>query len=243
VYLAAAPAAAQRVEERFSERASSSILLVYDGRRIEPGTERVLLGALERTYADLVQDLGSAPADKVTVVVYAEGDFGSATRAPDWSGGLFDGKVRVPAQGLTGVTPALLALLKHEMAHAFVWARTRGRTPRWLNEGIAQLEEGRTSGPWTGALLDLWKSNGSFGLRALEGSFRGLSGAQVRAAYPVSLAATEMLRETRGPGALTRLLDRLGEGTPLEEAMRETVRTDTTGVESELAEWLARRPR
>ncbi len=241
--LAAAPAAAQRVEERFSERASSSILLVYDGRRLEPGVERSLLAALEGAYADLVQDLGSAPSRKVEVVIYAERDWRLATQAPDWSGGLFDGKVRVPAQGLTGVTPHLLSVIKHEMTHAFVHTRTDGRAPVWLHEGLAQLEEGKSSAPYTGAMLEAWRGGKTFGLRSFEGSFRRFSAAQVRTGYVIALAAAEMLRDTRGPGAIGRLLDRLGEGTPVEEAMRETIRGDYARVESDLADWLERRAR
>jgi hypothetical protein len=241
--LAAAPAAAQGVEERFSERASSSVLLVYDGQRLEPGIEQSLLGALEGAYADLVQDLGSAPPRKVEVVVYAERDWRLATQAPDWSGGLFDGKVRVPAQGLAGVTPRLLSVLKHEMTHAFVAVRTNGSAPTWLHEGLAQVEEGKTSVPYAGALLDGWRREKTFGLPALEGSFRRFSAAQVRSNYVVALAAVEMLRETRGPGAIGHLLDRLGEGTPVEQAMRETVRGDYARVESDLADWLESRAR
>ena len=243
VFLAAASAAAQRVEERFSERASSSILLIYDGQRLEPGVERSLLTALERAYADLVQDLGSAPPRKVEVVVYAERDWRLATQAPDWSGGLFDGKVRVPAQGLTGVTPQLMAVLKHEMTHAFVAARTNGRAPVWLHEGLAQVEEGKTSAPYAGALVEGWRREKTFGLPSLEGSFRRFSTGQVRTSYVVALAAVEMLRDTRGPGAVGHLLDQIGEGTPVDEAMRETVRGDYPRVESDLADWLERRAR
>jgi hypothetical protein len=240
---ATAPADAQsgRVEERFSERASSSILLVYDGKRLEPGVERSLLAALESSYAALVQDLGSGPVEKVTVTVYSERDWQLAIGAPDWVGGLFDGTVRVPAQGLTGVTPALLAILRHEMTHAFVQARTQGHAPTWLHEGLAQLEEGKSAAPFTVPLVEAWRGSRTFGLKQLEGSFRRFSAPQIRSGYVVSLAAAEMLRETRGFGALGHLLDRLGEGTPVEDAMRETLRGDYARIESDLGDWLERR--
>ncbi|MGZ6971190.1 MAG: hypothetical protein ACXVID_05970, partial [Thermoanaerobaculia bacterium] len=106
---------ASGVEERYAERASSSFLLVYDGRRVEPGRERILLSALERAYADLAQDFGSGPVEKLVVVVYAARDFQVSTLAPAWADGVFDGRVRVPARGITGVTPELLSVLKHEM--------------------------------------------------------------------------------------------------------------------------------
>jgi hypothetical protein len=52
-----------------------------------------------------------------------------------------------------------------------------------------------------------------------------------------------MLRDTRGFGAVARLLDRLGEGSGVEEAMRETLRADYARLESDLADWLRRRAR
>ncbi len=243
--LAAAPAAAQqgRVEERFSERASSSVLLVYDGQRVEAGLERILLSALERAYADLVRDFGSGPVEKVVVIVYAERDFLAATHAPSWANGLFDGKVRVPARGITGVTPELLSVLRHEMAHSFMHFRSKGRAPTWLQEGIAQLEEGKTSAPFAPTLSGAYAASGTFSLSALEGGFTGLSSSQARSGYAVSLAAAEMLRDTRGFGALAHFLDRLGESASVEEAMREELRADYPRLESDLADWLKRRAR
>ena len=243
--LAAASAAAQQgsVEERFSERASSSILLVYDGQRVEAGLERILLSALEQAYGDLVRDFGSGPVEKVVVVVYAERDFQAVTHAPSWANGLFDGKVRVPARGITGVTPELLSVLRHEMTHSFVHFRAKGRAPTWLHEGLAQLEEGKTSAPFAPALASAHAVRGTFSLSALEGGFMGFSVSQARGGYAVSLAAAEMLRDTRGFGALSHFLDRLGEGGSVEEAMREELRADYPRLESDLADWLKRRPR
>jgi hypothetical protein len=234
---------ASGVEERYAERASSSILLVYDGKRVEPGLERVLLSALEQAYAALVQDFGSGPVEKVVVVVYAERDFQASTQAPAWADGLFDGRVRVPARGITGVTPDLLSVLRHEMTHSFVHFRAKGRAPAWLQEGLAQVEEGKTSAPFASALTGTWTARGTFSLPALEGGFAGLSTAQARGGYAVALAAAEMLRDTRGFGALGRFLDRLGEGALVEEAMRETLRADYARLESDLADWLKRRAR
>jgi len=246
--LAAASAAAQQdvsgrrsasgVEEGYAERASSSILLVYDGKRVEPGLERVLLSGLEQAYADLVQDFGSGPLEKIVVVVYGERDFQASTQAPAWADGLFDGRVRVPARGITGVTPGLLSVLKHEMTHSFVHFRAKGRAPTWLQEGLAQVEEGKTSAPFASALAGAYAARGTFALQGLEGSFTGLSAPQARGGYAISLAAAEMLKDTRGFGAIAHFLDLLGDGSRVEDAMRETLRADYARLESELADWL-----
>jgi hypothetical protein len=251
--LAAAFAAAQQdvsgrrsasgVEESYAERASSSILLVYDGKRVEPGLERVLLSSLEQAYADLVRDFGSGPLEKIVVVVYAERDFQASTQAPGWADGLFDGRVRVPARGLTGVTPDLLSVLKHEMTHSFVHFRAKGRAPTWLQEGLAQVEEGKTSARFASALAGSYAARGSFQLQGLEGGFSGFSASQARGGYALSLAAAEMLKDTRGFGAIAHFLDRLGDGSLVEDAMRETLRGDYARLESDLADWLKSRAR
>lgn len=253
IFLSAAFAAAQQdasgrrsgsgVEEGYAERASSSILLVYDGKRVEPGLERVLLSALEQAYADLVQDFGSGPAEKVVVVVYAERDFQASAQAPAWADGLFDGRVRVPARGITGVTPQLLSVLKHEMTHSFVHFRAKGRAPTWLQEGLAQVEEGKTTAPFAPALAGSYAARGTFQLQGLEGGFAGFSASQARGGYAISLAAAEMLKDTRGFGAVAHFLDRLGDGSLVEDAMRETLRADYARLESDLADWLKTRIR
>jgi hypothetical protein len=151
--------------------------------------------------------------------------------------------VRVPARGITGVTPDLLSVLRHEMTHSFVHFRAKGRAPTWLQEGLAQLEEGKTSAPFASALAGTWAELGTFSLPALEGGFTGFSAAQARNRYAVALAAAEMLRDTRGFSALARFLDRLGEGTGVEDAMRDTLHVDYARLESDLADWLKRRAR
>jgi hypothetical protein len=231
------------LEERYAERATSSILLVYDGKRVEPGLERVLLSALEQAYADLVRDFGSGPVEKIVVVVYAERDFQASTQAPAWADGLFDGRVRVPARGITGVTPELLSVLRHEMTHSFVHFRAKGRAPTWLQEGLAQVEEGKTSAPFASALAGSYAARGTFALQGLEGGFTRFSASQARGGYAISLAAAEMLKDTHGFGAVAHFLDRLGDGSLVEDAMRETLRADYARLESDLADWLKRSAR
>ncbi len=79
--------------------------------------------------------------------------------------------------------------------------------------------------------------------KASKAGFAGFSASQARGGYAISLAASEMLRDTRGFGAVAHFLDRLGDGSPVEDAMRETLRADYARLESDLADWLKRRAR
>ena len=46
--------------------------------------------------------LGAYPSDSVVVMLYTEQQFRDITQAPEWSGGVYDGRIRVPAAGATG---------------------------------------------------------------------------------------------------------------------------------------------
>ena len=41
---------------------------------------------------------------------------------------------------------ALSRILKHELTHSFLYQKTQGRCPTWLQEGVAQWMEGRRGG-------------------------------------------------------------------------------------------------
>ena len=71
--------------------------------------------------------------------------FRDVTQAPDWSGGLFDGRViRIPVGGLATVEEAagLLNILIHEMTHAFLYRMAPEGLPLWFNEGLATTFQG-----------------------------------------------------------------------------------------------------
>src|SRR5204862_2211053 len=92
-------------------------------------------------YADYTRRLGFNPDDPITVVLQTDAEFQDGT-APPWAEGLNDGTIRVSVKGLEQMPPRLVALLRHELAHSFVTARTGGNCPTWLQEGISQWLEG-----------------------------------------------------------------------------------------------------
>jgi len=118
---------------------------------------------------------GLFPTETIVVLLYPNQDFRDITRSPNWVGALNDGKIRVPVSGLTQMTPDLARVLKHELTHSFVRQITLGRCPTWLNEGLAQLEEGST----TAALEASWRApwrRGNSRLRFTGRIFREVAG-------------------------------------------------------------------
>jgi tetratricopeptide (TPR) repeat protein len=229
-----------KVEGNFSEREGTHFVLRYEGRQTGFTFASELLSDLERQYGELQRDLGFSPDITITVIVYTEQQFFDVTKAPSWADGLNDGKIRLPVHDLTSVTPQLESVLRHEMAHSFVHSATHGHCPTWLNEGIAQMEEPRSSSAFAGPLAGLYRDGKQAPLRYLEGSFLRFSPAQAQLAYAESLAATEYLRANYGMRALRRMLELLNEGETPEAALTHAVQADYASFESGLGSYLAK---
>jgi hypothetical protein len=229
----------QNAESEFTQGESSHFVLHYEGRQTSEALRSQILAALESYYDDLARDLGTPPHDDILVTLYTEQAFFDVTHAPSWSGGLNDGKLRIPISGLTSVTPELARVLKHELAHTFIAQLSGGRCPPWLHEGIAQFLEPKSLGGDGHQLAILFKQQQNIPLNVLEGSFLGLTGAQAYLAYAESLAAVSYINDSYGMSDIQRILQRISQGSSTEAALRSTIHSDYGQLESDLAKYLA----
>ncbi|MGA8271154.1 MAG: peptidase MA family metallohydrolase [Candidatus Sulfotelmatobacter sp.] len=229
----------QNVETDFAQRESSHFVLHYEGKQTSEAFREQILAALESDYDDLSSTLGTPPRDNVLVTLYTEQAFFDVTRAPSWTGALNDGKLRIPINGLSSVTPELARVLKHELAHTFINHLSAGRCPPWLNEGIAQLLEPKSLAGDGRQLAQLFKTQGEIPLNVLEGSFMRFSGPQAYLAYAESLAAVSYVNDSYGMGDIQRILQHLSEGSSTEAALRATIHSDYGQLESDLAKYLS----
>jgi hypothetical protein len=137
------------------------------------------------------------------------------------------------------MTPELARVLRHELAHSFINQISAGRCPIWLHEGIAQLLEPKSLGSDGRQLAQLFKTQRHIPLNVLEGSFMRLSGSEAYLAYAESLAAVSYINDTYGMSDIQRILQRLGEGSSTEAALRATIHSDYGQLESDLAKYLS----
>ena len=224
-------------EADYTQRESSHFILKYEGKQTSEALRSQLVATLESEYDGLVLEFGIAPRNSIAVVLYTEQGFFDVTQAPSWSGAVFDGKLRIPVNGLASVTPELARVLKHELAHSFISQLAAGRCPQWLNEGIAQAVEPKQLSH--GQLLaELFRTQREIPLNALEGSFMQFSSVQATVAYEESLAAVQYISETYGMGDLPRVLERLGQGSSTEAALRATIHSDYGQLEAEVGKYL-----
>ena len=227
-----------KAEAEFSERASSHFTMHYEGKQTSEQLRRSILLTLESEYDDLVRQLGVAPRENIAVVLYTEEAFFDVTQAPSWSGALNDGKLRIPVNGIDTVNTELARVLKHELAHSFINQVTHGRCPQWLHEGIAQLVEPKSLGGNGRLLARLFTAENEIPFNALEGTFVNFSNVQATVAYAESLAAVEYINDTYGMSDLRRILERIGDGSVPEVALRATIHSDYGHLQAEVGKFL-----
>jgi peptidase MA superfamily protein/tetratricopeptide repeat protein len=191
--------------------------LSYDGGVNEPMGQAVL-DALTRTYEEYTRRFGFRPEEPVTVVLQTEAHFQDA-ETPEWAAGLNDGTIRVPVRGLDHATPGLLRVLRHELAHSFIAARTGGNCPTWLQEGVSQYLEGGEPSREDSNLGALSRQGRVLPLLSLEAPFQTLAPGDVSLAYAESLSAVAHIARKRGEAGIVRLLLALSDGLPSEEAL------------------------
>jgi tetratricopeptide (TPR) repeat protein len=200
-----------KTEKDFNRDVTSHFLVKYDGReKIEAG--RIVLRILEDAYGEIGRALSYYPDREIQVILYSGQQFQEVTDAPGWSGGIYDGKIRIPIGGIEQETPGLRRLLYHEYTHAVVRTITP-RVPTWLNEGLAQYFEGREiDGRQKEMLRRLAQAGQLPPLSNLEGSFMGLGGNQAVFAYLFSLSSVRYMIDSFGMYRVKGILEELAAG-------------------------------
>jgi len=193
----------RHVEDHF-DRLTTTRFVVKARRGQDTTTRHALLASLDAAWERVGAELGYRPTERLTVVLYDTEQFRSVTRVHGEVSAVFDGKIRLPLPGPTSAS-ALERLVTHEYAHAAIHVLSRGRAPRWLHEGLAQLLEGATADP----SLRVPGHLTLMGIEALVGDAEPL---RARAGYQVALWVTEDLARRGGMPGLRAFLERLGAG-------------------------------
>jgi tetratricopeptide (TPR) repeat protein len=215
---------------------SAHFILRYDRKVSDYQLGQQILTTLEGLYHKLSVDLTSQAPGTVAVILYPDEAYFDITKAPSWSGALFDGKIRIPTRGLGSVTPELAAVLVHELAHAFIRSLPGRGCPAWFNEGVAQFAEGKSASNHNKWLEALNKAQGLTPLTGLKASFAGLPASAASLAYIEGLAAVEFLVASVGKSTIRRVLDLMGQNYNFESAFQNAT---SKSVEQFDSEWRA----
>ena len=116
------------------------------------------------------------------------------------------------------------AVLWHEFCHAVTLHKTRNKMPRWLSEGISVHEEGKGDPAWRGGISPRFRAmilgDELTPLSKLSSAFLDAkSPIQLQFAYHESAMAVDFLVEKAGESGLNAILDDLGRGETINEAL------------------------
>jgi tetratricopeptide (TPR) repeat protein len=160
--------------------------------------------------------LGAYPSAPINVILYSERQFHDITGAPEWSAGGFDGQIRLPVRGATQNLAEFDRVLTHELTHAMLKSIASRNLPAWLNEGLAMYFEGRDTAMSERRLA---AARLFVPLAVLQTSFARLNSAQAVIAYEESAFATRALVDRIGPAGVGQLLQDLGTGQTMDQAI------------------------
>jgi tetratricopeptide (TPR) repeat protein len=171
---------------------------------------------LSAAFWRIGKTLGAYPSAPINVVLYTERQFHDITGAPEWAAGGFDGQIRMPVRGAAQNLAEFDRVLTHELTHAMLKSIAPRNLPAWLNEGLAMHCEGRD-----GALAErrLAQARLFVPLAVLQTSFGRLSAPQAVIAYEESAFAARALLDRIGSSGLGQLLQDLGSGQTMEQAI------------------------
>jgi tetratricopeptide (TPR) repeat protein len=221
----------------FDELSSAHFRIGFEGGQDEDAA-RLVLAQLEDAYFFVGAKLGYFPPQHTPVVLYAGEEFHDITQAPGWTGGIYDGRIKLPVRGLRENSPLLVRTLRHEFAHVLVTLLTRNHVPVWLSEGVAIWAEEDEDGERLTWALRAVAGQHLLNLVDLEEPFMRLPEHEVSLAYAQSYLAVRSILDDYGTDSLRRLLAALGEGTSIDAAFESVLATQLGRFEADLVRGL-----
>lgn len=180
-------------------------LFRYDGRQVTAEQARSIVPMLDAEFTRISEQLGCRAEERIVVIMQSREAYLRTTGAAEWSGGRYDGRIRVALHDGGAAGAQTRRALSHEIVHACL-ART-GAWPAWLHEGLAQKLSGESLAPQQRETLRAMARTGELpSLRRLGHTWSRLSARHAAAAYALALAAADLFYESQGSWGVRNLL-------------------------------------
>ena len=182
----------------------SRVLLRYEEAAVSPETARAMASVVDQEFARISTELGCSATERIVTIAQSKEAYLKTTAAAEWSGGQFDGRIRVPVFEGRTMDPELRRTLAHEVTHACL--TMLGRWPAWLHEGIAQATSGQTLSAAEGAAAVQQARAKKMTLSKSAEEWGALDADSARVAYSLALHAINVYRQENGSSGLRNLL-------------------------------------
>ncbi|MBU4129074.1 tetratricopeptide repeat protein [bacterium] len=236
----------KEIESKFLEKESTHFTLKFEGTEEREYEAPEILAILEEAYKKVGADLGYYPQEKTVCIIYPSKEkFRYVTDTHYWTGGLYDGKIRVPLSIELDEAEHFKRTLVHEYTHHVIHGKTKDNCPSWLNEGLAQYEDRdyeevrEKEEKRMEVLTQSLEENTLVPLKRITPLFQTGDTELVNLAYYESYSVVKYLIKRYGLKGVNRLLEKLGEGTSIDKALEEVFRIDYQALDKEWHKFLA----
>ena len=183
---------------------STRFLLRYDARLIAADDARALIGVLEQEYSRVAGPLGCRVDDKLVAILLTREAYLKTTDAAEWSGGSFDGRMKV-AVIEKPIGERTRRTLAHEMVHACL--ASTGEWPAWLHEGLAQKYSGEVRpDAWRERVHQMAKGGQLPHLERMSQTWSRMSNDHAAIAYTMALEAVNTIFAAYGEQGVSNLI-------------------------------------
>ncbi len=189
-----------------------------DRLRVEALVDRaeVILEEASRNFQAIA---GLEPGSNVILRFLSPEKFKQEAFAPDWATGVYyRGEILVPLDEMSISGPVLVRTLRHEYVHAAIDEISKSRCPAWLNEGLAQLFEGKSPERVNDTLLTWRLGKKLIPLDELGNGFTNIEKSSAATAYAESLFSVNILIQKFGYTKLGVFLGLLANGEEVDMA-------------------------
>jgi len=204
------------LHDRFAQKFGDHFTVLFEGPA-EAALAARAVEILEAAYWRVGAALYTYPPEVIPVILYTREQFRDVTQSPDWAGGAYDGRIRVPVRGALEDRRGFERVLTHEYTHALVRSLAPRGVPQWLDEGLAMYFEG---GDLSAHLDRAAAAEKPHALTTLERPFSGMDDTAAALAYSQSATAVKRLMDEAGVPAIVGILTDLGSGLPFAEAFQ-----------------------
>jgi tetratricopeptide (TPR) repeat protein len=240
----------QQVEGDFEVQSNRYFTVSYEGE-IPVNAAREVLSMLWRAHRLIGRELQVYPRERLPVVLYRRDQYQFATVAPDWSGALFDGKIRVPVTGdmlKRREEEQLQVKLFHEYTHAMIRELVpETPLPGWLNEGLActleldRAERRDRDDEDRRLLKQVLRRGERIGLAEMPVEFTTIRGQkEAEMAYRIARSFVGWLIDRYRMDGLRSALEQIGKGAAIDAAFENVYRKNLERLEREWIDDLTR---
>ena len=189
-------------EKKFGTR----FLLRYEGAVADSDTAHAMIGILEEEFSRISFQIGCRADERIVTIVQGRQAYLKTTGAPDWSGGGYDGKIRIPVLDRAQVSARTRQLFAHELVHACL--ANIGSWPIWLHEGLAQRLSGEPELPGVRETIKRMAKEGKLPkLVGLGQSWGNKSTAEAQFAYGMARTAVDLFFQYHAEFGIRNLMN------------------------------------